>query len=86
MIRLVGELDDAGMPLWMADAACLGDFGPDRDPWFTGDPSEALAICERCPSLVPCGEYGLAHEFGFGVFGGMSAEARKARRRDDRAA
>lgn len=42
---------------------------------------EAKAICRRCPVQAMCGEYALANNERFGVWGGMSETERKRIRR-----
>ena len=66
---------------WRRQAACQDTYA---DLWFPeqGDSiREAKEICEFCPVKAPCGQYALANDVGFGVWGGMSAKERKAMRR-----
>jgi WhiB family redox-sensing transcriptional regulator len=68
---------------WMVHAACAG-----ADPaLFFGepgsDPSEAQAVCARCPVRTDCLDFAIATHERFGIWGGMGQKARhnEARRR-----
>jgi len=64
-------------PWWHSRAACAG-MGVDR--WFPGqggDIEAALAVCAGCPVRADC----LAAADAFGIWGGLSAKARKKHRR-----
>jgi WhiB family transcriptional regulator, redox-sensing transcriptional regulator len=79
------DLDDlAGLPSWYARAACRGLTSP--DVMFDGPESDALAVCGQCEVVTPCGAYALSRGLVWGVWGGMTEDARKIARRDDRAA
>jgi WhiB family transcriptional regulator, redox-sensing transcriptional regulator len=70
-------------PHWQARAACRGRgelfFAVGRDPETAAAKAEAKAICESCPVLDACREYGQSEKFG--VWGGMSLQDRKRVRR-----
>lgn len=75
------------IPGWIARAACAGMPTPVFFPEGKGSSARpALDVCERCPVRVECGQFALAEGFADGVFGGMTPEARRQARRDDRAA
>lgn len=72
----------------------LPDFGsaalacrePDVDPELffplPADPGfEAMAVCRSCPVVVPCGDWATWNKFDEGIWGGLTPEQRKARRR-----
>lgn len=70
------------VPAWHADALCR-DF--DLALWFPakGERTQpALDICGRCTVRLECLEEAIADpSLDFGIRGGMSANARKARRK-----
>jgi len=79
--ELVGALEEllaaVERPAWHAQAACRGK-GPDR--WFPGqggDYEAAQAVCADCPVRAAC----LAAADVHGIWGGLSAKARKEHRR-----
>ena len=71
---------------WMDDALCKevgGDF------WFPdkGQPvRQARRVCAACPVRAECLEYALEHSEAWGIWGGLSVEARRELRRARRAA
>ncbi|HWL44129.1 MAG TPA: WhiB family transcriptional regulator [Ilumatobacter sp.] len=78
---LLGRLS----PDWHAEALCVGEptawFFPTRGESTTA----ALQLCGRCPVRTQCLNEALAEPgLDYGVRGGMSARARKARRRLER--
>ena len=79
-----GELVDASgllaelihRPVWHREAACRGKG---TEPWFPsqgGDYEAAQAVCQGCAVRAEC----LAAAEEFGIWGGLSARARKVRR------
>ena len=82
-----GDVDPLdNVPGWYRHAACRGQWTPDSDPWFDTPHDAALAVCERCPVRVPCGEFAQAEGITSGVWGGMSPKGRRQARQDDRQA
>ena len=78
LIRLIAEL----LPQWQADALCAGE---PVDWWFPAkgqSNATALEFCGRCPVREACLADALADvTLDHGVRGGMTSQARKARRR-----
>lgn len=71
---------------WMQRAACRG-VRPEL--WFpTGreDPTEAKAVCARCPVRDECLEYALRFNVKHGVWGGLTEPERRRLARDRGAA
>lgn len=77
-------------PTWMPDFAPQGvqlacrEPGVDPEVFFplphdSGD--EAKAICRRCPVEVDCGDWATWNLVADGIWGGLSPEQRKARRK-----
>lgn len=69
-------------PAWHRHAACAGEpievFFPTRG----GSTSLAYELCGRCPVRAECLAEALADpELDYGIRGGYSADARKAKRR-----
>lgn len=65
------------------DLACR-EPGVDPEVFFPlpHDPgAQAKAICRTCPAVVECGDWATWHKVDEGVWGGLSPEQRKARRR-----
>jgi WhiB family redox-sensing transcriptional regulator len=85
LAELLAQLDRL-RPEWHRDAACAGE---PVDVFFPGlgQPNTlALQICGRCPVRIDCLDDALADPaLDHGVRGGMTANARKARRRNMRA-
>lgn len=58
--------------------------GTDLEVWFPGDTvhntsseiQAARRVCNACPLLEPCRDWGLRHEM-FGIYGGLSAGERR---------
>lgn len=74
------EADDAqsAAGAWRKRAACW-----DAVPWLMFETSAsalaaAEALCRRCPVQAQCLEYALLYDEEFGMWGGMSAVARRA--------
>ena len=66
---------------WRGDGACR--WYP-TDWWFpVSEQASAVAldICETCPVLLECMDYGLAHPSLHGVWGGLSENQRHRIRR-----
>jgi WhiB family redox-sensing transcriptional regulator len=66
-------------PTWTGSEPCQSVGG---DLWFPDDPFEAKTlnvvaaeVCQPCPSIEPCAEWGIAHE-KHGVWGGLSPAQR----------
>ncbi len=71
-------------PEWMRDAACRGMdpelFFPARG--YTGhDMAPAKAVCSTCPVIRDCLAYALRNGEKVGVWGGLSEQERRRRRR-----
>lgn len=49
----------------------------DRAAASTEKWKRAMTSCMRCPSRVPCAEYGIAHSRDFGIWGGTTPKDRK---------
>lgn len=62
-------------PPWMAAADCRGA----TDLFYLGDdnPAPALEVCRSCPVRQPCLDFALATNEEHGIWGGMTARARK---------
>ena len=71
------ELVEGYKKNWRHDAACAGMdmaiFFPERG--HTSRP--AKAVCATCPVIVPCGQFALATNQSFGVWGQMSEKDRR---------
>ena len=76
----------ASQPAWKIDAACVGT---DLELWFpiTGQRAQpALDICGRCAVRADCLTEALADPaLDYGIRGGMTATARKQRRKTSEA-
>jgi WhiB family redox-sensing transcriptional regulator len=64
---------------WQSRAECRGEdlalfFDPDRQ-------AEAVEICGWCPVRDECLDWAIGLNIGYGVYGGMTADERKAERR-----
>lgn len=85
--RLRPSLYDPPPPMpWSADRAC----GPSSQGLFFGDENaagatrrvaDAVAICNRCPVRLQCLQHAIDNFEDDGVWGGMSATARRNLRR-----
>ena len=61
---------------WRVRALCAE---ADPDEWFPekgGSSRKAKAICAGCPSRLPCLEYALENNEGYGIWGGLSEQER----------
>lgn len=73
---------------WREQAACAG---MDTEEFFPlGRPGPARAqtnqvkrVCATCPVAQQCLEFALNNAIDYGVFGGMSADERRRRHRDE---
>lgn len=66
---------------WMNRAACVGQWPELFFPTTGERPTEAKAICKRCPVMDECLSYALASDFPLiGIFGGTSEHERRAMR------
>lgn len=66
---------------WRDDAACLGT---DPEAFFPGKhigAGPAREICKRCPVRSECLNTAIANDEGFGIFGGLNRNERKALQR-----
>jgi WhiB family redox-sensing transcriptional regulator len=68
---------------WMVDAAC----GEDPEVFFPvgtvgvayeAEVSAAKAVCNGCPVASNCMEYAMDGAIPYGIFGGMTADERRA--------
>lgn len=73
---------------WHATAACRGldvemFFSPERErgPTRAARESTAKAVCARCPVLTQCRAHALTTREPYGVWGGLTAEQRRAQHR-----
>lgn len=69
---------------WKADAACRGMdpslfFFDEDNHWTPEGVAQAKRVCEGCPVIAECREYGLAEKFG--IFGGLTERERRWIRR-----
>jgi len=87
--RLPGPVEDHWN--WQAQGACRGlqtsmFFHPDyeRGPARERRESQAKAVCRRCPVLEQCRRHALEVHEPYGIWGGLSAEERKAALRAQR--
>lgn len=65
-------------PYWRAAAACAGS---DPELFFPGTgevPRDAIRICGECPVRRPCLTYALNSGSQYGVWGGATANQRRA--------
>jgi len=69
------------MNTWYSDAACKGMDVRLFFPEVGNIPEEARSVCERCPVIDACREWGIRHEH-FGVWGGLSEKERRRIRRE----
>lgn len=68
------------LPPWQRRAACK-DQG--NEAFFVhqgADQGPAMAICRRCPVRQDCLDYALDNHIDHGIWGGMSARARRRMR------
>lgn len=81
----------AGPEAWMEDGACVG-HNPEwwfADSYRTDDRDTqhaAIAICRRCPVQTKCLTYAMETEPGWerhGVWGGLTADARRKLGKED---
>lgn len=71
-------------PAWHRDAACAGSDLALFFPAKGGSNREALELCGMCSVREECLAEAMADEaLDWGVRGGLTAQARKARRRND---
>ena len=66
-----------GEPDWRDLALCAE---ADPDEWFPekgGSSRKAKAICAGCPSRLPCLEFALENNEGYGIWGGLSEQQRR---------
>lgn len=71
-------LTDAGHP-----PTCWTVPLPERACWTADDPAEqavAARLCQSCPALTACREYGTAFPKEYGVYGGRTDTQRRPRR------
>ena len=66
---------------WMDDAQCL-DTDPDL---FTNgaDYRAAKKVCAGCDVIADCLAFAIRNNIGTGIFGGMTAKARRQRDEDE---
>lgn len=67
--------------LWQEQAACRGIGDAPFYPGKGENSPEAQRICQRCPVRSDCLEYAMDADELYGVWGGLSAEARRQLRR-----
>jgi hypothetical protein len=68
-------------PEWHADAACAGQHTATFFPAAGRSAAAAVAICDRCPVRSTCLAEALADPgLDYGVRGGLTARARRARK------
>jgi len=89
--RLPGPVEDHWN--WQAEGACRGlqtsmFFHPDyeRGPARERRESQAKAVCRSCPVMEQCRTHALQVHEPYGIWGGLSAEERKAALRAQRQA
>lgn len=89
--RLPGPVEDHWN--WQAEGACRGlqtsmFFHPDyeRGPARERRESQAKAVCRSCPVMERCRTHALQVHEPYGIWGGLSAEERKAALRAQRRA
>ena len=61
---------------------CLDVPGPERGVWTSDDPTEqtlAASLCEPCPGLTACREYGTTYPREAGTYGGRTEHDRRTR-------
>lgn len=90
--RVIPPAFDYKPESWMEDSACVGH---QPEWWFPDDRSNgseetrmAKAICGGCPVRTQCLDYALRTEPGFtrfGIFGGLTADARRKLAKGDAA-
>lgn len=87
--RLPGPVEDHWN--WQAEAACRGldtamFFHPDyeRGPARERRESQAKAVCAGCPVVTQCRTHAISVHEPYGIWGGLSAQERKALQRSDR--
>jgi hypothetical protein len=72
-LPVVGAPDQA----WAVDALCPQTDPDAFYPEKGGSPREAKHVCVQCPARMPCLEWALDHDEGFGIWGGFSVRERR---------
>lgn len=70
---------------WQARAACAGD---DPEAWFPeGNDSGGWArlVCSTCPVRSECLAHAVTYHITYGVWGGLTANQRRARKKKETA-
>ena len=65
-------------PAWMADAACREHPEVNYHPTAGQPTAPAKAVCAGCLTRSECLAYAQSEGIGFGVWGGLSAQERRA--------
>lgn len=73
-------------PPWHEQALCRTHLEVDFLTRHQAEQARAFQVCGRCPVRVECLEYALADPFLTGVWGGTDGAARRAIRRNRKAA
>ncbi|EYR61997.1 MULTISPECIES: WhiB family transcriptional regulator [Actinomycetes] len=71
------HLADTGYP-----SPCRAVPIPERAVWTSDTPADqqlAARLCQTCPALAACGEYGTAYPKEAGVYGGLTETDRRKR-------
>jgi len=75
LLDFLEHLADVGHP-----APCRSVPVPERVAWTSDQPAEqrlAATLCQRCPAVTACGEYGRAFPREAGVYGALTESDRR---------
>ncbi len=68
---------------WQGRALCAQTDPEVFFPEKGGSTAQAKAVCRGCEVTAECGEYALAHDERFGIWGGLSERDRRKVKRDN---
>lgn len=76
LLALLARHVDAGRPV-----PCVSVPAADRGYWTSDHPDEqqlAASMCQHCPALTECAEYGATYPREAGTYGGLTEHDRRA--------